>query len=152
MRRLRIALLALATAACGGGDATPEARVRSTLAAIEAAAEARDVAGVKEHVSESYRDAAGRDRRAVGALAFAHFQRNASVHLLTRVSALEIPAPGEARAEVLVAMAGRPIPSVEALPALRADLYRFELTLRDEDGDWRVVAAQWRPATLQDFR
>jgi hypothetical protein len=136
---------------CGGSAESPEERIRKVFAALEIAAEARDVGGMKPHLSESYRDAQGNDRRTVLAVATAHFMQHSAVYLLTRVSALELPAPGEARAQVLVAMAGTPIADASALLGVRADLYRFEVKLREEDGDWRVTAAEWRPATAADF-
>jgi hypothetical protein len=146
-------VVALATLlACSGEPATPEDRVRATLAAIEAAAEARDVGELKEHVSEAYADARGQDKRAVSGLAAFHFMRNQSVHLLTLVRDVELPTPGEARATALVAMAGRPIPGPEALAGLRADLYRFEVELREEDGAWRVTGADWAPAAAEEFQ
>jgi hypothetical protein len=75
------------------------------------------------------------------------------VYLLTRVRSVEIEAPGEARAEVLVAMASTPIAGPEALLGLRADLYRFDLRLgEDEPDSWRVRSAEWRPASVDDFR
>jgi hypothetical protein len=144
-------LLALALA-CSGDPTTPEERVRAVLAAIERAAEARDVGALREHVSESYADARGQDARALAALATLHFMRNQSVYLLTRIRRVELPAPGEARAEALVAMAGRPIPGPEALAGLRANLYRFDVELREEDGRWRVSGGDWAPATPDDFR
>jgi hypothetical protein len=150
----RAARAALAVLLCAGACAdrdAPEDRVRAVLASLEEAAEARDAAAMKEHVSERYRDARGQDRQAVAALVTFHFLRNRSVHLLTRVGAVTIAEPGEARVEALVAMAGAPIPSPEALVRLRADLYRFDLDLREEEGDWRVVSADWRRAALQDF-
>ena len=110
------------------------------------------MAAMKEHVSETYRDAEGRDRQAVGALVAFHLLRNRSPHLLTRIGEIDLPAPGEARAKVWVAMAAAPIPSAELLPALRADLYHFDLRFRDEDGAWRLVEAAFRPASLADFR
>jgi hypothetical protein len=77
--------------------------------------------------------------------------QHSAVYLLTRVSALELSAPGEAHAQVLVAMAGTPIADASALLGVRADLYRFDVKLREEDGDWRVTAAEWQPATAADF-
>lgn len=146
------ALIGAGALACGGDAASPEAQVRATLAAAESAAEARDAAALKEWISEAYHDDAGNDRRAVGALVGMHLLQQRSVHLLTRTVSLEIPRPGEATAQVLVAMAGSPIDGPELLAGVRADLYRFDLELRDEDGSWRVVSAAWRPAALDDFR
>ena len=130
----------------------PEQRVRAVLAALEEGAQQRDAGDMKEHVSEGYSDAQGNDKRAVAQLVAFHLLRNQSVHLLTRVQSVEVAAPGHARAEVLVAMAGRPIEGPEALLGLRADLYRFDLAFREEDGAWRVRSAEWRPAAVDDFR
>jgi hypothetical protein len=126
--------------------------VRAVLAALEAGAEARDAGAMKEQVSERYRDARGQDRRAAAALVAFHFLQNRSVHLLVRVRALEVAPPGEARVDAVVAMAGAPIPDPGALAGLRADLFRFDLRLQEEDdGAWRVVWAEWHRAALDDF-
>jgi hypothetical protein len=147
------AVLALCLLALACAERTPpEERVRSVLAALEESAQARDAGAMKEHVSEGYSDAHGNDKRAIAQLVAFHLLRNQSVYLLTRVQGVEIAAPGQARAEVLVAMAGTPIESPEALLGLRADLYRFDLAFAEEDGDWRVRSADWRPAAVQDFR
>lgn len=149
--RWMLAALALALG-CSRGAESPEDQVRRVLAALEAAAEARDVGALKAHVSESYRDAQGNDRRAVLGLATAHFMRNSSVYVFARIGEVEIAQPGTARAEALVALAGTPIPDAAALPELHADLYRFDVTLRDEGGDWRVTSAEWQPASAGDFK
>jgi hypothetical protein len=53
---------------------------------------------------------------------------------------------------VLVALAGTPIHDPSALLGVRADLYRFDVRLRDEDGHWRVTSAEWQPASAADFQ
>jgi len=136
---------------CFGGEPSPEERVRAVIDALGRAAEARDVGALKPHVSESYGDSYGNDRRALLGLATAHFMRHQSVYLLVRVNGLELPEPGRAQVDAFVALAGQPIRGPAALPELRADLYRFAFTLRDEGGDWRVTSAEWHPATLADF-
>jgi hypothetical protein len=141
----------LLLAGCRGGEPTPEERVVAVLAELERAAEARDVGLIEPHVSESYKDENGNDRRALLGLATAHFMRNKSVYLLVRVSDVALPEPGRAQVDAFVALAGQPIRDLAALPELHADLYRFGFALRDEDGEWRVTAADWHPATLADF-
>ena len=137
--------------ACSEAE-TPEQRVRAVLAALEESAQQRDAGAMKEHISDVYSDENGNDKRTVTQLVAFHLLQNQSVHLLTRVQSLEIPAPTEAQASVLVAMAGAPIDGPDALLALRADLYRFDLSFREEDGDWRIRSAEWRPAAVEDFR
>ena len=140
------------SAGCGSSEETSEDQVRRVLSDLEAAAQARDVGAMKSCLSESYKDAQGNDRRTVLGLATGHFMRNKSVYVLARVSSVEIPEPGFARAEALVALAGTPISDAAALPGLHADLYRFDVRLRDERGTWRVISAAWQPATLSDFQ
>jgi hypothetical protein len=149
-RAALLCLLALAFA-CSGAE-TPEQRVRAVLGALEEGAQQRDAGAMKEHISDAYSDENGNDKRTVTQLVAFHLLQNQSVHLLTRVQSLEIPAPAQAQASVLVAMAGAPIDGPDALLALRADLYRFDLSFREEDGDWRIRSAQWRPAAVEDFR
>jgi len=151
--RLGLAAGILLALACAPDARSPEERIRAVLAALEAGAEKKSAAAMKKHVSERYADAQGNDKRAIVQLVAFHLLRNQSVYLLTRVRSVEIEAPGEGRAEVLVAMAGTPIAGPEALLGLRADLYRFDLRLADEpDGEWRVRSAEWRPAAVGDFR
>lgn len=140
------------TLACSPDAETPEARVRETLAALETAAEAKDAGAFREHLSESYSDPEGHDTRAVMGIVTFHFLQNRGIHLLSRVSEVTIGASGEAEVLAFVAMAGTPIDSADALGRVRADLWRFDVTLREEDGAWRVVRAAWRPAAVADFR
>ena len=143
----------LVALACGRDATPPEERIRAVLAALESGAEAKNAGAMKEHVSETYADAHGNDKRAIAQLVAFHLLRNQSVYLLTRVRAVAVEAPGKGRAEVLVAMAGTPIDGPEALLSLRADLYRFDLEFAEEaDGAWRIRSAEWRPAAVDDFR
>lgn len=142
--------LVLSASACRSGGDSPEAQVRATIGRAEALAEAKDLGGLKALLSDAYRDDAGQDKRAILALLFVQFRRHESIHLLTRIDRVDIE-PAQARATVFTAMAGRPIAAVSDLPALRADLYRFDLRLVDERGTWRVTKSAWRPAVLEDF-
>jgi hypothetical protein len=152
LARLLFGLALALSLACSGEAIAPEDRVREVLAALEEGAQNRDAAAMKEHVSDRYADARGNDKRAVAALAAFHFLRNGSVHLLARVRAVDVAPPGEARAQVVVALAGTPIAGPEALPGLRASVYRFDFRLREEeDHAWRVTAADWEPGSLLDF-
>lgn len=146
-----VCALALAASACGGDPGTPEARIRALLSDAEAAAEAKDAGALKERMSDRYADDRGQDRQAVMGLVTFYFMRHQTIHLLTRVDTIEIADDGSARAGVFVAMAGTPILGVDDLARLRADLYRFEFALAEEDGDWRVTSADWRRAESGDF-
>lgn len=145
-----IALLCLSVTTCRSGQESPDARIRATIDRAEAFAEAKNLGGLKELLSDAYRDHAGQDKRATLGLIFVQFRRHESIHLLTRIERIELQ-PTQAAVTVFAAMAGRPIPSASDLPELRADLYRFDLTLFLENGAWRVTKSDWRAATLNDF-
>jgi hypothetical protein len=145
--------MAAVALACGGAEDTPEEAVRRTLAAIEEAAGARDPGALAEHLSADYTDAQGNDRESARRLAAFHLLRNQSVHTLVRVREVAIVEPGRAEADALVAMAGTAIPDADVLATVRADLYRFTVSLHEEEPRvWRVTSATWQPASLDDFR
>jgi hypothetical protein len=149
--RLLAALSLAALLACSA-EPTPEERVRATLAALASAAEARDAGAVKPHLSESYADPHGNDRKQILAFATAHLMRHQSVHVWLDVRSVELEPNGDARADALVAMAGSAIQSAGDLLTVHADLYRLDVSLRDEKGDYRVTSLDWSPASLDDFR
>lgn len=152
MRAAAALAAALLAAGCGAEPASPEQQIAATLEAIERASRERDLEALRDFVSPSYRDRAGRTRQDVHGLIAFHTLRRQSVYLLTRIQHLELPAPDAAHLVVLAAMAGTPIGGVESLRDVRADVYRFELRLAREGGDtWRAVSADWRPGRLEDF-
>ncbi|MFQ5829689.1 MAG: hypothetical protein ACE5JD_11125 [Candidatus Methylomirabilia bacterium] len=138
--------------ACSSEPDSPEGQVRALLDRAEVAAEKKDLGALKPLISDHYTDGLGQNKRGIlGILAY-HFLRNKSIHLLTRVQSVTLPEPDQAEATVFVAMAGRPIPAVEELAGLRADLYRFDFALAQEgENNWKVIRAVWRPAEIGDF-
>jgi hypothetical protein len=96
MLRRRTAPIALlcAVLACGSEPGPPQAQIRAVLEAAESAAEAKDVKALERSISESYRDPAGRDKRALGGLLAFTLLRHESIHLLTRIDDLSFPEPG----------------------------------------------------------
>ena len=145
------ALFLTALFACSAPPGSPEQQIRELVARAVAAAEARDAGAVKALISERYRDEQGRDKRAVGATVGFYLLRHHAIHMLTRVDELAFPEADRAEAIVFAGLAGNAIPSVDALSSMRADLYRFELELAREDGDWRVTRAGWRKARFNEF-
>ena len=142
--RIALLLLCIALAACGR-DSTPEAEIRAVLAAAEEAAESRDASTLLELIAPDYHDGRGNDagqlRRYVRGYLIAH----QSIHLLTRVDEIEILAPDLARLKATVGMLGRESAATSSWD-LAGEVYEFDLRLAREDGDWRVILAEWRPA------
>lgn len=155
-RALAALLAALVPAAlvfaCGGDDLAPETRIRARLAEIERLAEAGDVAGVKELVSERYRDPRGNDRRALAAwLTFQRMQHR-NLYVWSRIQSVELPGRDRATVALVAGMAASPVDGPADLVRMRADVYRIDLDLSDEGGgDWRVLSADWRPTKPTDL-
>ena len=144
-------LLALAVA-CQSTTSSPEEQVRAVIATAERAAEEKDVQTLKRLVADGYRDDEGNQKADVIRLLAYHLLRNESIHLLTRVRAVEFPSPERAAVTVFVAMAGREIPAVDLLAQLHADIYRFDIDLvAGGRGAWTLSRARWRPAAVDDL-
>jgi hypothetical protein len=137
--------------ACSGEPATPEERVRAWLRAGETAAENGRVRVLTEMISARYKDGEGRGRRGVVQLLAGYLHRHRSIHVLTRIERIAFPTQGRAKVVLYAAMAASPIEGAQSLTNMRADLHRFELDLADEEGEWKLRSAAWRPASTKDF-
>lgn len=147
--RAAIALLCLLAVGCSA-KSTPEARVRERIAAAVQAAEAGDAARLRSFISADYRDDAGRDRRALDGLLRIYLLQHRPLYLYTQVARVVFAEADRAHVSVYAAMAGRRIVDAAELGEARAGLYRFDLTLALEHGEWRVRTATWRSADLSD--
>lgn len=143
-------LFVLALVGCSRGS-SPEAEIRTWVAQAQAAAEQRDIGALRNLIADDYVDKAGNDRKAIENLLRLQIVRKQSIHLFTRVRAIEFPGPNRATVSVAAAMAARPVARADELVGLNADLYRFDLNLERKGGEWRVQGAVWEPARLDDF-
>ena len=140
-------------ASCGkcSGPADPEAEVRQTMKTIQAAAATGKVSILKEHVSQSYKDAGGRDRQALNQLLTLHYMRHRSHHVFSVVREVVMDGPEDAHVTALAALAGQRVNAPSDLANMSANLFRFRFTLRKEDGDWRCIRTTWERALAADF-
>jgi hypothetical protein len=154
-RRRQIRLLGLVVVmllpGCRGARTSPEEQVRALIHGATAAAEQKQIGTLRDMISDRYADVQGQNKPAIEALLRLHFLRNENLHLYTHIQSVTLPQPDRAQASVLVAMAGVPIVSAQDLPAVRADLHRFEIDFVREEKTWRVQRAAWRRAELDEF-
>ncbi len=136
---------------CGNEADSPEERIKESLAALEQAAEARELGPLRNAILDEYSDNEGHDKKSITQLIRVIFLRQQNIHLLTRIKSIQVLDTGNAIADVLVAMAGRPVDDVGTLMGLSADLFRFEVELKEQGGDWKVAGAIWRRATPDEF-
>ncbi len=143
-------LFGLLLSGCGGPDSSPEQKLRDTIEQIQAAAEDRNLSDLMGHISDSYRDVRGRDKKNIRAIGQFQFVRNQNIHTFKRIKSVTLEDDQHASAIILVALAGRPIDNASALSGLRADLMGFELKFIFNQ-TWQIVSAHWRRAEVSDF-
>lgn len=154
MFRARFAIVVFVTAliaACGGPE-PPEERVRAFIDQVAASAESRSWLAFGNYIADGYSDERGHTKEEVLAMVARYILANQSFHIFKRISEIRIEDGGGAHAVVYAAMAGQAVSGPEDLARISADLYRFEIDLEPgEDGDFRVVRGDWKPATMEHF-
>ena len=145
---MRCLILFALLAACSRTPEDPATQVKATLAAIEKAAEDRDIDAVLEHLAEGFKDDRGRGPSSIRSMLQLHFMRQGSIHALVRISELTFPNKDTAEATLNVAVAGTPLPEEGPLDGLRADWVEVKLRLVRDDGDWKVQHGSWARGQL----
>jgi len=146
MKLVRLGPLALSVALLGScGIDDPEAEIRAVLAGAEAAAEARDVGFFRDLVGTAYRDSRGNDREQLLNLLRGYFIAHQKIEIVSRIDEIRFEGGETAHVVVHAGLAGRRAGEA-LLDGIGADLYRFEVELVDDDGEWRMIMAQWERA------
>ena len=145
-----LAFICLLLSGCGGGN-SPEDQIRQFVAAGEQAAESRNIGEIKDLISEQYADERGRTRGEIVAVAMRYFLANKKIYILTRIKEVNFLSEKKALLQLYVAMSGQDVQGPDSLINVQADLHRFELELKREGRQWRVVRADWNSAIRDDF-
>jgi hypothetical protein len=128
---------------CGASD--PEADIRALLAAAEDAAEARDTGFFGDLLGVGYRDSRGLDRDEAIRMVRSYFIANQRIEIVSRVDEVVLEGKDAARAVVHAGMVGQRT-GAALLGGVEGDLYRFELELVNDGGDWRIIGADFERA------
>jgi hypothetical protein len=137
-----LAAVALTLGGCGD-EGTPETRVKAVIAAGEAAAEARELAGILDLVSDDFRDDRGGGREELKQYLRGYLVTHTSVHLLTRIGSIEFPYRDYARVQLTVGTLGREAAAATGFD-VAGDVYDVALELQLEGDEWKVTRAAWR--------
>ena len=127
-----------AFAACSSAD--PDEEIAALIAAAEAAAEARDTGHFRSLISDDYVDANGRRKQQLIDMIRGYFFVNSSVEVVNRIE--EVTLAGDDAAEVVL-QSGLLGQGSGGLLDLDGKLYRIELELVRESGDWTIIGADW---------
>jgi hypothetical protein len=137
------AVAAVLTTGCGASD--PEAEIRALLAAAEEAAEARDAGFFADALGAGYRDTRGHDRDELVRTLRGYFIANQRIEIMSRVDDIALEGADAARAVVHAGMVGQRA-GAGLIDGVEAELYRFELELVKDGGDWQIIGADVRRA------
>lgn len=129
--------------ACGSED--PNTALRGLIEAAEVAAEDRDAGFFADVLSERYTDARGHDRDQLVALLRGYFFSHDSIEVVTRIDSITLNGTDAADVVVFAGIVGRR-GGASLIEGLDGRLYRVELELIVEDGDWRIIGAGWARA------
>ena len=132
---------------------SPEDRVREVIDKCQQAAKDRKPGGVMEQIAKAFRDNHGNSRDMLKALLLREMManRNLGVYITTNEvtvtggggvtpsrQSTASPAGGEATASLKVIVTG----SSGLIPDT-ADGIKVKLKLREDDGKWKITAAEW---------
>ena len=136
--------------ACSDDTVSAEDEIRRLIDTGVTAAENRDLDSLGELMHDDYRDHKGYGKKQLSRLLRGYFFQHKNIHLFTRIDEIELLDETRATVRLHVAMAGSAISGIDALSALRARVYRFELELIRQD-DWLLRHALWKPANIVDL-
>ena len=130
-------VLALGLSACRREP--PEQALRNTIAAMEAAAEAKDNDALFASIADDFTGSEGMDRQGFRRYVTLAGMRAQSVH--ANLGPIEVKLFGDrASASFTVALTG----GAGLLPD-QGQVYEVETGWRLEDSEWKLISAKWSP-------
>lgn len=140
-RRILVAWwMAVAVVGCGTED--PDAALRALIERAEVAAEERDTGFFRNVLSQRYTDRRGNDRDRVIATLRGYFLTHQSIEMVTRIESVSLSGTDAAEVVLHAGVLGRR-EGASLVGGLDGELYRIELELVNQDGDWQVIGAHW---------
>ena len=137
----RLLWLLAPLAVLGACQRTPDdVAIRSAIADMTKAVEAKDNRAFLAHVAERYRDHDGRDRNGLRQLLLANFMQNQNIVVLVSDITIE---PRDGRADVQ--LTARLTSGEQLLADRRFGSYRLHTLWQREGGNWQVYQAEWQP-------
>ena len=133
-----IGALLLAGALCGCSRTPPEEALRQTIAGLEQAAEKRDAGALKSTLAEDFIGPGGMDRQGLVGMAQAVYLQHQGIS--ANLGPLDIDLRGQgATVRFTAAVTGG-----KGLLPDSGQVYDVSTDWRLEDGEWRLVRADWK--------
>lgn len=136
-------LAAMAVFFCGCSAEDPATVIEQLIEETEIAAESRDTGHFRGLIAESYIDGRGNDRERLINMIRGYFLAHQSIDVLSRIETVELRGDDAAEIVVLAGVLARR-PGEGLLDGFDGRLYRLELELVENDGDWQIIGADWQ--------
>ncbi|MCU7796475.1 MAG: hypothetical protein KZQ73_09975, partial [Candidatus Thiodiazotropha sp. (ex Semelilucina semeliformis)] len=137
---------------CGKEPVTPEVALTRLIEAGEMAVEARDLSSAMALVDPDYSDTRGNGFPQLRGLLAGYFIRHPSIYVISKIDRIELVSEREANVLVYAGLAGSAQEASGPLTGWRGNLLRLDLAFKlNDDGDWLLQRAAWRPARRDDF-
>ena len=122
---------------------TEQDKIKKVIMDIQKAAEEKDVKKILTGLSKNYKDPLGNDYDSIKGLLFGYFFRHQAIHVY--ITNLEVTVQDSAATAVFQAVlsGGNKSESVADLLPEALGMYAFEVSLKNEDGVWKVSFAKW---------
>ena len=136
--------------ACSDGETSPEQQIAQLNSDAKQAAEAKDVGTLKDMVAGDFKSGQY-DKNSIIRLVALYLLGQKNLHLFSLTRSLQIIDQDNAKAAILVAMAGQPIDNADQLRDLRVEMLRFDVSYMRKEDEWKVIGVEWERATADDF-
>lgn len=136
------ALAVIAVLVCGCSADDPATVIEQLIEESETAAESRDTGHFRGLIAESYVDSRGNDRERLINLIRGYFLAHQSIDVFSRIESVQLIADDAAQVVVLAGVLARR-PGEGLLAGFDGRLYRVELELVHDGGDWQIIGADW---------
>lgn len=128
---------------CGCHKENEQDNVKKVITGVQKAAEGKDARKIMNSLSKTYRDPQGNTYDDMKGLVLAYFYQYPKISLY--IPTLDVSVEdASAKAVFQAVLTGRSAneASVTVLPE-SFDMYAFEVTLKKESGEWKIVSATW---------
>jgi hypothetical protein len=130
---------------------TPEQITDDFITACEAFVEKGIGRELRNLIAENYMDSRARTKKDIGAIASGYLLRNRAIYSYSLIDSVIINEDDSISARVLTALAAQPITDVALLPTMNSDIYWFDITITQQNDEWKLIKASWQQAMLEDF-
>lgn len=142
-RILKIILFVAAISAFGCHTQTEQDKIRKIVTDIQEAAEEKDVKKMLNSLSRTYHDPQGFSYDTIKGLLVGYFFRHQKIHVyITNLDVSAEGAAGKAVFQAILSGASKTRTVADIVPEALG-MYSFEVTMKKEDGDWKVTSARW---------